>query len=166
MPNFKNKNLNAFAAIVLLAVSSCGCQAKPVTDFYYMVAKQTQVSPQTTLNLTIVRRFEKEVYCEDEAKQYVKSGFAVECPYNERIYDTALNGEPTGKWYILHRIDKIMSVAIIFDFDRPPPDEIVLAQLKKIAPHPVKMAALFQAPAEALIFAPSGDVRYQEKFKR
>ena len=134
MPNLKNINLSALAAIVLLAGSLCGCQAKPVTDFYYLVAKQTQVSPQTTLNLTIVRRFEKEVYCKDEAKQFIKSGFAVECPYNERVYDPALNGEPTGKWYILHRIDKILSVAIIFDFDRPPPDEFRTSRRTRTSP--------------------------------
>ncbi len=159
------KNLSRLLTAVFLAGSLCGCQSKPVTDFYYLVAKQTQVGPETTLKLTIVRRFEKENYCKDEAKRFIKDGFAVECPYNERVYDSALNGKRTGEWYILHRIDKILSVAIIFEFDPPPPDEIVLGQLKKIAPHPVKMAALFQAPAEALIFSPSGDVRYQEKFK-
>lgn len=165
MRHLNIKNLNRLFAAVFLAGSLCGCQSKPVTDFYYMVAKQKQVSPQTTLNLTIVRRFEKENYCKDEAKHFIKDGFAVKCTYNERSYDPALKGERTGNWYILDRIDKILSVAIIFEFNPPPPDEIVLSQLKKIAPHPVKMAALFKAPGEAIIFSPSGDVRYQQKIK-
>ncbi len=157
-------------APALLIITLCmpllsGCHPKPVTDFYYLVSKQTFPSQATTMNLTIVRRYEKEIWCKDGGKLMEKDGFTTQCLYNERSYDPALNGETTGKWYILHRIDKILSVAMIFEFNHPPPDEVILAQLKKIAPHPVKMAALFHAPAEALIFSPAGDIRYQEKLK-
>ncbi len=87
-----------------------------------------------------------------------KEGFTSECHYNDRTYDPELNGQVTGKWYILHRIDKILSVAIIFEFTPQPPGEIIVPQLRRIAAHPVKMAALAQAPAEALIFSPTGQV--------
>ncbi len=159
------KKLYSFAYLItagLLALNFSACDSKPVTDFYYLVATQVQQNPQTKLTVTFLRKFEKENWCKDEAKRFAKMGFTANCPYNARMHDSTLAGEKTGKWYLLHRIGKFPPSAIVFEYEPPIPDEIVLAQLKRIAPHAVKLAALSQSPAEAVIFSPAGDVRFQE----
>ncbi len=161
---FIQKKLFPFMIFVGLSVYLTACGSKEVSNYHYLVAQKIEPSPQTILTLTFVRKFEKESWCTAEAKRFTQRGFTAECRYNDTSYEPALRGEAIGKWYLLQRIGRFPPLAIIYEFNPPLPDEIVLYNLKQMAPHAVKFAALHRAPAEALIFSPEGDIRLRKTF--
>lgn len=159
---YKKRRVWIIAAVFILNLTACG--SKEISGYHYLIAKRIEVNPQTILTVTFVRKFEKESWCTAEAARFSKRGFEAECRYNDTSYEPALRGEAIGKWYLLQRIGRFPPLAVIYDFNPPLPDEVVLYNLKQIAPHAVKFAALHRAPAEALIFSPSGDIRLRENF--
>ena len=158
------KKLLKLITLVGLAIDMTACGSKEVSHYHYLVAQKIESSPQTILTLTLVRKFEKKSWCADEAARFTKRGFTAECRYNDTSYEPALRGEAIGKWYLLQRIGRFPPLAIIYEFNPPLPDEIVLYNLEQMAPHAVKFAAFHRAPAEALIFSPEGDVRLRKTF--
>lgn len=164
MLSIRIKKLLPLIIFVGLAVQATGCGAKEVSNYHYLVARKMELSPQTTLTLTVVRKFEKESWCADEAARFTKRGFTAECRYNDTSYEPALRGEAIGKWYLLQRIGRFPPLAIIYEFNPPLPDDVILYNLEQMAPHAVKFAAFHRAPAEAIIFSPEGDIRLRKTF--
>jgi len=164
MTSHYKKKIAAAFFLAGLCLSLNACRSNEVSNYHYLVATRVEVHPQTTLTLTFVRKFEKESWCTAETERFTKRGFTAECRYNDTSYEPALRGEAIGKWYLLQKIGRFPPLAIIYEFNPPLSDEIVLYNLKQMAPHAVKFAALHRAPAEALIFSPEGDIRLHETF--
>lgn len=141
--------------IILTAAAACG---RKETGHHYLIAKRIEQGPGLTLTLTLVRRFEKKNWCDAEKESMSKRDFEAECRYEELVYEPMFHGEPAGKWYALQRVGKFPPSVLIYEFDPPLPDEIILKQLRQSAPHVLKFAALHRAPAEVRIFSPEGEV--------
>jgi len=146
--------------LLVWGVSACG--PREDAPQYYMVAERITPGPPVNSKVTFIRTFEKKHWCEADTERFMKQDFKASCRTEERIYEPALRGEAIGKWYILQKIGRFPPSAVVYEYDPPLPDAIMLAQLKRFAPHAVKFAALHRAPAESLIYSPSGDIRSQK----
>ncbi len=150
----------AAALAVLLAAFSMGLAAcgKPAETRYTLVARRLDPMPGFGLTLTLVRKFEKENWCKAEMEGLAKHQFQSECRYDETAFEPMFRGEAAGVWYVIQRIGAFTPTVVIYEFNPPLPDSVVLAHLKTSAPHILKFAALHRAPAEVRIYSPLGEV--------
>jgi len=156
------KQLGVVIAGVMICFLS-GCQNKAPLYRYCLEAKRTQMGIAGALTLTYVRKFEKIHWCEAEYERLAKQGFSGGCLKDEAKYDPLFEGKATGQWYLLEKVGRFSPAVIIYEMESELSDQIILYNLKQMAPHIIKFAALHRAPAEALIISPTGDIRAREK---
>lgn len=149
----------AALAVLLTALSVClAACGKPAETRYTLVARRLDPMPGFALSLTLVRKFEKENWCKAEMEGLAKHQFQSECRYDETAYERMFRGEAAGVWYVIQRVGAFTPTVVIYEFNPPLPDAVVLAHLKSSAPHILKFAALHKAPAEVRIYSPTGEV--------
>lgn len=150
----KKKIICSFFGVLLL--TSCGSGPE---SHYYLIAKRTEQGPQVAATLTVLRQFEKQSWCESEAKGFSsEEGFTAECVYDALEYKPMFEGGAVGYWYAVRKVGKFPPSVIFYEFNPPLPEAILVQQLQQMAPHTLKFAALHQAPAEVQIISPTGEL--------
>lgn len=140
--------------VLLVFFSACSGE---VHHHYYLEAQKIEEGPEMTMTLTYVRRYEKERWCLSEMESLLNEGeFQAECTYENRAYKPMFDGQAVGKWYTIQRVGAFPPSVVFYDFDPPLPEEVMIHNLKRSAPHVLQFAALHQAPAEVRVFAPDG----------
>ena len=67
-------------------------------------------------------------------------------------------GKAVGRWYVIRRMGRFSPTILFYEFEPPIPDEVMVAQLRQIAPHTLQFAAIHKAPAKVSIISPDGEV--------
>lgn len=157
-----------FSCFFILMVMASGC-AKPEENYYltanfgkesqeFLALKDPQFE-QTLQTITLVRRFEHNIWCEGERDKFIKEGLEAACVFKNPAYEPAYRGETIGKWYAVHSVGSLPATLIIYEAAPPLPDAQMLAQLKESLPKVLKFVNLHEAPAEVRFFSPGGEVK-------
>lgn len=163
-----NQSRSIFFSVFILLIMSSGC-VKP-EGYYYLIANLGKGSQeflavknkkfeQYSQTLTIVRRFEHNIWCEGERDKFTKEGYTASCSFKNSVYEPAFRSEPIGKWYAIHFIGTLPPTLIIYEASPQLPDAMSLEQLKASLPKVLKFVSLDEAPAEVRYFSPTTEVK-------
>lgn len=152
----------------ILLLMSSGC-AKPEENYYltanfgkesqeFLALKDPQFE-QSLQTITLVRRFEHNIWCEGERDKFIKEGLEAGCAYKTPAYEPAYRNEPIGKWYAVHAVGKLPPTLVLYEAVPPLSDGLALEQLKASLPKVLKFVSLDEAPAEVRFFSPDGEVK-------